>query len=247
MAGGIAHDFNNLLMGILGNVSLARDFLPPDDRLQPILAEVMTSSNRAAELVAQILAYTGRALRHPESLDLSAIVREAQPKLARMAGAGAQLQLDLAENLPPVHADREQVSRVLSNLASNALEALPPSDGRIQIRTSLCEISPEKARERFRDEELPAGMYVRLEVADNGHGIPEEVAAQMFDPFFTTRFVGRGLGLSAVQGVVRAHGGGIRVSTSAGSGTRFEVLFPAMGETVDTRGAACLEDTAETP
>jgi PAS domain S-box-containing protein len=235
MAGGIAHDFNNLLMGILGNVSLASDLLPPDDRLQPILAEVLKSSNRAAELVAQILAYTGRALRRPESLDLSKVVREEQPKLARMTGVSAELQLDLAENLPPVYADREQVNRVLANLASNAVEALPPTEGRIQIRTSACEISLEKAAERFPDQELRAGMYVRLEVADNGHGIPEDVAAQMFDPFFSTRFVGRGLGLSAVQGVVRAHGGGIRVSTSAQEGTRFEVLFPAMDKAMGTR------------
>jgi PAS domain S-box-containing protein len=227
MAGGIAHDFNNLLTGILGNASLASDFLAADDQVQPILSEIMKSSNRAAELVAQILAYTGRALRHPQSLNLSEIVRQAEPQLARMAGDTAQLHLELAEDLPPVHADREQVSQVLANLASNAVEALPSHDGHIQIRTGVCEISSDKAVERFPDQELRAGLYVRLEVSDNGHGIPDDVAAQMFDPFFTTRFVGRGLGLSAVQGVVRAHGGGIRVSTSADAGTRFEVVFPA--------------------
>jgi PAS domain S-box-containing protein len=226
MAGGIAHDFNNLLTGILGNASLASDFLPPDDRLHPILGEIVKASGRAAELVSQILAFTGRAQRSPELLNLSDLVREAAPELTRMAGRNAEVSLELAEGLPPVRADRDQIGRVLSNLTANAIEALPSRGGKIWIRTSLCDLSPKRNGDGFPDQDLREGRYIRLEVSDNGHGIPEHVAAQMFDPFFTTKFVGRGLGLSAVQGVVRAHDGGIRVSTSAESGTRFEVVLP---------------------
>jgi signal transduction histidine kinase len=230
MAGGIAHDFNNLLTGILGNASLAIDFLPPDDRLQPILNEIIKASSRAAELVSQILAFTGRAQRSPELLDLSDLVRHAAPDLARMAGSTTEMNLDLAPNLPCVRADRDQIGRVLSNLTANAIEALPSRGGKISIRTSVCELSQNDGPEGFPDQQLRPGQYIRLEVSDNGHGIPEHVAAQMFDPFFTTKFVGRGLGLSAVQGVVRAHDGGIRVTSSAETGTHFEVVFPVAEE-----------------
>jgi signal transduction histidine kinase len=226
MAGGIAHDFNNLLTGILGNASLASDMLPSNDKLQPILAGILKSSELAAELISQILAYTGRAQQRLEALDLSEVVGAARPVLKNMAGQ-RRLEFELATNLPLVRADRKQITRVIKNLTSNAIEALPAAGGAVMIRTSACEIPSEAIPSLFPDQDLRAQLYVSLQVCDNGVGIPDEVAASMFDPFFTTKFLGRGLGLSAVQGVVRAHHGGIRVSSSTESGTQFEVILPA--------------------
>jgi signal transduction histidine kinase len=144
-----------------------------------------------------------------------------------MVPASVSIRFQLEPNLPPVQAGSSELRQVLRHLTSNAVEAVESTDsGKIEITVSRCELSPVEIEARYPDRNLRPGTFVRLEVRDNGCGIPEEILARVFDPFFTTKFVGRGLGLSAVQGIVRAHGGAIRLTSSA-QGTTVEVVLPA--------------------
>jgi signal transduction histidine kinase len=148
-------------------------------------------------------------------------------ELQRSAPVPVELRFSLAEDLPEIRADMAEVREVVWNLAANAVDAVAGTKGIVEIATAVCEISAGDLREVAEDEELSPGKYVRLAVVDNGCGMTAEVAQNAFEPFFTTKFTGRGLGLSAVQGIVRAHRGAIRVHTGVGSGTKVEVLFPS--------------------
>ncbi|PWU08835.1 MAG: hypothetical protein C5B51_07150 [Terriglobia bacterium] len=226
MAGGIAHDFNNLLTVIIGHANfLALDF-PPSSRLGHSVASMLASANRASELTSKLVAFTGHIWCDVQPLDISAEVSSMEESLRRKIPPAAVLQLDLAASLPRIYAGVSELQQVLHSLVENAAEALDGHPGKIEIRTSQCELSPNDLEILYPDQQLAPGRYVRLEVTDNGCGIPEEILTRIFDPFFTTKFVGRGLGLSAVQGIVRAHNGAIRVESTLHYGARVEIVLP---------------------
>lgn len=227
MAGGVAHDFNNILTVILGSAALARKAVPADTPAARYLAEIEGSSLRAAGLCRQMLAYAGRGPAPSGPADLSAVVREAAPVLAGPNGERPDLGLDLPADLPAARADPGQVRQVLQNLVANAAEA-GPGGGRVTVRTAAVTVGPDPLPDGYRLAPTP-GRYIALEVADAGHGMTPDVRDRMFDPFFTTRFPGRGLGLSAVLGIVRTHRGAIRVETAPGRGTAVQVLWPVAG------------------
>lgn len=230
LAGGVAHDFNNLLTGILGNISLALDQIPPGDPIRELLAGSLRSSERAAELVRQLLAYAGKGRFVIEPVDISAVVREVAPLLRTSVPKQVRFELQLANQLPPVDGDHAQIQQIVMNLAANAGEAIGDRPGTVLIRTGARDVDGET-------EGLPPGRYVCLEVRDNGSGMDEATLAQIFDPFFTTKFTGRGLGLAAVSGIVRAHHGAIRVTSEPGKGSTFDVLLPASsGDRATRRG-----------
>jgi PAS domain S-box-containing protein len=234
LAGGIAHDFNNLLTGILGNASLAQELLPPGSRAASILEGVVTAGERAADLTRQMLAYSGKGRFVVEQVNLSRLAREITNLLRASIAKNVSLQLDLAETLPPVEADAGQMQQVIMNLVLNAAEAIGDRQGTVQVLTAA-----QTVDERFRFEELdraeiPLGRYVRLEVRDTGCGMDEATKARIFDPFFSTKFAGRGLGLAAVAGIIRSHGGLIKLTTAPGRGSTFVVLFPAKAAAVET-------------
>lgn len=233
LAGGIAHDFNNLLTGILTNAELALHHLATSSNLEEVasrVADLKLAALHASELTQQMLAYSGRGRFTVETLSLNAMVAEMSHLLRSSISKRAELRLDLDEQLPDVRADVAQLRQVIMNLLTNASDALGDEPGRIEIRTSACELDPSMWGSND-EHALPRGTYVKLVVRDEGCGMDEITRARLFEPFYTTKTTGRGLGLSAVQGIVRGHGGGILVESATGEGTTITVLLPAIEAT----------------
>ncbi len=232
LAGGIAHDFNNLLAAVIGFADLALENLPADAPARRHIEEVVTAGERAAELTRQMLAYSGKGRFEPRVLDLHEVVAKLDSLMRAAVSKKAVLRYDLAEDLPAVKADASQIQQVLMNLVTNASDAIGKNDGVINVKTAVMAADRDYLdqtcllSQRGSNEELPEGDYVYLEVRDTGYGMDGDTIGKIFDPFFTTKFSGRGLGLSAVLGIVRGHGGAIRISSEPWSGTTFRVLFP---------------------
>ncbi len=226
LSGGIAHDFNNLLVGILGNISLALMDLPDLPQIRSALEQAETAAQRAADLTSQLLAYSGKGRFVVETLDLGAMVGEMANLLHTAISKRITLVRELADDLPRIEGDATQLRQVVMNLITNASEAIGDAPGTITLRTDVVRVDPDHCLLDEMSEPLADGEYVRLTVIDSGVGMDEQTLARMFDPFYTTKFTGRGLGLAAVLGIVRGHGGGVRVDSKPGGGTRFEVFLP---------------------
>jgi two-component system cell cycle sensor histidine kinase/response regulator CckA len=238
LAGGIAHDFNNLLVGVIGNASLAQDLLPPGSPAGELLDEVVKTGEQAAHLTRQMLAYAGKGRFVVELLNLSELIPEmtglVQPSISKKIA----LHLDLDSDLPSIEADRGQMQQVFMNLVLNAAEAIGGGAGMISVKTGS-QVVDETYIRRTLGSELAPGRYVLLEVRDTGCGIDDATRARIFDPFFSTKFQGRGLGLAAVAGIVRQHKGAISVSSVPGKGACFTMLLPAAeGAAAATQAAA---------
>ena len=227
MAGGLAHDLNNLLTGILGQAELAGMLLENDPgNVRECIEAISHSARRAAGIGAQLLATSGKGHFMLKSADLSALVTEMQPLLRSSIPETASMKFDLMPDMPFIRADIAQIKQLILNLVVNAGEAVNPESGRIDVRTGLENCTRETLDGALPDMERPEGPYVRLEVSDNGCGPAPEALEKIFDPFFSTKFTGRGLGLAAVLGIVRGHRGAIRVIVSKDSGTTFRVFIP---------------------
>ena len=228
LSGGIAHDFNNILTGILGYADLALLQLGHDNPAAPSIDQVVLAARRAAELTRQLLAYSGKGQFIVEPIHLGELVREMSQLLGLSISRKCVLRLELDPKLPCVSADASQMRQVVMNLLLNASEAIGDRSGTITMRLGSQQCDREWLAHSRLGDELPAGLYVCIEVTDDGCGMPPETLAKIFDPFFTTKFTGRGLGLSAVLGIVRGHRGAIKVSSEVGVGTRFSVYLPAI-------------------
>jgi PAS domain S-box-containing protein len=226
LAGGIAHDFNNILTGIVGNTALVLDSLKSQDRNHALLTQVLRSSERAADLTRQMLAFAGKGRFVLEPVDLSESISAIADLLRTSIPDTARLELHLSPQLPRFSADPGQIHQIAFNLVINAVEATQDRAGAIRIETGVRDLATALDGEAAFGA-IPAGHYVCLAVADNGTGIDPAVRPRIFDPFFTTKFMGRGLGLAAAMGIVRAHRGAILVDSQPERGSRFEVLFPA--------------------
>ncbi|MFH1843478.1 MAG: PocR ligand-binding domain-containing protein [bacterium] len=234
LAGGIAHDFNNLLMAIIGNTDLALLETPSGSISREYLQEISTASRHAAELCRQMLAYSGKGNFVIESIDLSAFVTEMAYMLDVSTSKQISLQRHLAADLPLISADPTQIRQVIMNLITNASEAIGDQPGVISITTGVCEVDREYLASAYLDEDLPEGTYLTLTVADTGCGMTTEVQDRLFDPFFSTKFTGRGLGMAAVLGILRGHGGAIKIDSEPDRGTTFTLLLPASTESAAT-------------
>ena len=212
LAGGIAHDFNNLLTGIMGGLSLVKNSMLPDDPALPMLDIAERSSVRAAELVAQLLAYAGKGKFIVTRFDFSVLIAEMLPLISASIPRTVKLELMLPPGLPWIEADATQIRQIVMNLIINGAEAIGAEGGTVRVRTG---VSNDKT-DAF------------MEVKDTGSGMSEATQATMFDPFFTTKFTGRGLGLAAVSGIVRSHKGKMHVDSVPGRGTTFTVSFPVV-------------------
>jgi signal transduction histidine kinase/CHASE1-domain containing sensor protein/CheY-like chemotaxis protein len=233
LAGGIAHDFNNLLTVILGNASLASLKVPPSSVARECLNRIEKTSLRAADLCKQMLAYSGKGLFVVRRLDLSQLVEQTTELLRLSISKKAELRLDLTHGLPPVMADATQLQQILMNLVINASDAIGPQDGVVRIRSGLVRANRAAMRGLSPGTDIPDGQYVFLEVSDTGCGMSSEVRERIFDPFFSTKFAGRGLGLAAVLGIVRSHHGAITVQSEPGVGSTFTLLLPTAEGPVD--------------
>ena len=229
LAGGVAHDFNNLLTTILGNASLAQMDSPADSRAQPCLQQIEIAAERAAGLCQQMLAYSGQGRFVVKRTDLSVLIRQNEALLRASINRKAALVLRLADHLPATIADVTQIQQMIMNLVTNAGEALGENTGTITVTTGTTQATRADFAASHLSPELPEGEYVFLEIADTGAGISPEARDKIFDPFFSTKFTGRGLGLAAVLGIVRGHRGAIRVTSQPHVGSTFRVLLPSTG------------------
>jgi len=223
LAGGIAHDFNNILMGVLGGASLLADSLPPGHPGQDTCALISTAATRMADLTGKLLAYARGGRHMPVPLSLNDAVRDSLAMVRGSQPSQVEVRLMLADDLWPVEADAGQLHQLLLNLVVNGYEAMASSGGHL---TLLSENLSLPAWTCERHPEHPAGDYVHLSVADAGAGMTPETLNHIFEPFFSTKAPGRGLGLAAVQGIVRNHGGCIRVESEVGRGTTFHLYLP---------------------
>jgi signal transduction histidine kinase len=228
LAGGIAHKFNNLLTVIVGNAALAKESAAAGTDLEEWLAEIERSAQQAAELAQQMLAYSGRGRFLAGRVDLNKIVRQMEGFLESLVMT-ATLRFELDPAPLEIQADVSQIEQVLRILIVNASEAIGEGGGTITIRTRRPLAGHAALAETHVPPDVAEGDYAVLDVEDTGHGMDEATRARIFDPFFSTKFTGRGLGLAAVLGIVRGHGGAIRVESEPGRGSTFTVLLPAVG------------------
>jgi PAS domain S-box-containing protein len=241
LARGVAHDFNNLLLGILGHTNLLQHELAPDSPLRSRLGKIEATAVQAAELTRQLLAYSGGDQPLLAQVALDELVREMADLLEVSLPADQPLQFEFEPDLPPILAEAGQVRQVVMNLILNAAEAIAER-GRVTLRLRQIEADRHLLAESYPGDRLAPGSYVQLEVEDDGCGMSAETRARIFDPFFTTKISGRGLGLAAVLGIVRAHRGAIRVDSQPQTGTCFRVLFPAAGPADSLRPAGETSD-----
>jgi two-component system cell cycle sensor histidine kinase/response regulator CckA len=224
VAGGIAHHFNNLFTLIENNVLALRE-RPLDLQSAELLSHINTAVTRAAGLTRQLLAVGGRQLMWPEPLDLNGLLRNSEPMLRRLVGEHIAIHDTSVRHLPPVLADRRLIEHVIVSLVLNAREAMP-GGGTLTLGTAKVHFDEDDTRS---DPQIRAGDFVRLEVRDTGCGMTPQVQSRLFEPFFTTWEVGKGLGLglASVYGIVSQHSGWIEVSSQAGAGTELRVFLPS--------------------
>ena len=226
LAGGIAHDFNNLLMVVLGYAEIALKDVPPTSPAHFNLTEIANAARRAADLSLQMLTYTGKSSIALERVEVSGLVDEMSHLLKTTISKKAILTLNLERGLPSIQAEPSQVRQIVMNLIVNALEAIGDRSGAITVSVGATRCDAEYLQKTELGGDLAPGLYVHLVVADTGCGMDAGTRSRIFEPFFSTKFTGRGLGLAAVLGMVRAHKGALEVYSEPGKGTTFKVLFP---------------------
>ncbi|MBU1068235.1 response regulator [Myxococcota bacterium] len=226
LAGGIAHDFNNLLLGILGNVSLAMMDLKPDSTPYQCLVDIEQAAKRAADLSSQMLAYSGRGKFIVDQVDATQLIQEMSNLVKASLPRAISIEYDLNPGCLPFTGDSTQIHQALMNVILNASESIE-GEGTIRISTRPVVLTVEDISACYLSENVSPGPYTQIRIEDTGTGMDEHTLARIFDPFFSTKFTGRGLGLAAALGIVRAHNGTLNVNSTVHNGTRFEMYFPA--------------------
>jgi len=233
MAGAIAHDYNNLLSVVMGNLEMAMLDLPRESVAGNHLTKAINATRRASEITGLMLAYIGQTVGKREPLDLSMLCREFLPDLRSGMPAHVTLKADLPEPGPAIKGNVDQIQQLLRNLAINACESMGEKPGVVSVRTGTA--SPADIPSVHRQPvafSAEASGYAYLEVTDTGFGIAEDVIEKLFDPFYSTKFIGRGLGLPVALGTARSHDGCITVETVPGQGSVFRVYLPLTTEAV---------------
>ena len=240
LAGGVAHDFNNLLVGVLAGADLLREEVALSGDAAETVGHIRTAALRAAELTQQMLAYAGKGQFVVEKLDLASLVREMLALVRSAVPRTIAFEFQADGPPAPVQADATQLRQIVLNLVTNASEAIGDGPGRVVVRVGIeLRAQRELALLHAAPEMSPRGPYAVLEVTDDGSGMDVALLQRIFDPFYTTKFTGRGLGLAALLGIVRAHRGGLHVTTAPGGGTTFRVYLPlADAPAPDVRVAA---------
>src|SRR5581483_10352321 len=229
LAGGIAHDFNNLLAGVLAQADLSLEEIACGVDPTEELTAIRNVAIRGAEIVRQLLMYAGKEREEPELVNLSCVVVEMLELLKVSISKRVALVTNLDRDVPPVRASAAQIRQIVVNLVTNASEAIGDRDGEIRVTTGR--VTPDRAVTVPKG--LPDGDYLQLEVSDTGRGMSQATQANVFDPFFSTKGAGHGLGLAVVYGNVRALRGAIQVASELGRGTTFQILLPTVGSTAE--------------
>lgn len=225
LAGGVAHQFNNMLMGILGYAELVKEDLEEGSDAHSLMGELEETARRAADLTSQMLAYSGRGTVTVESLNLNRVAGDIESLLRSTLGAGVSLQMKLEQDLEPTRGDGAQIRQILVNLVTNASESLPDG-GKILVSTGTIKLKRAALDTMAGGSEVDEGDYVYLEVSDNGPGLTAAELERIFEPFYTTKSTGRGLGLPTVQGIVRSHGGTVWVRPGEDDGVVATIYLP---------------------
>ncbi len=230
LAGGIAHDFNNLLLGIMGNADIMFYELSEGSPLQHRLLEIKKAARRASELTNQMLAYSGKGSFKIETIDINDVITDMDSLLESSISKKIKLTYELSTGLKLIKGDITQIRQIIMNLILNASEAIGNTPGTISIKTYLTECTEEIIDHLSINFSMKPGQYLCMEVSDTGCGIDPDKIKQIFDPFYTTKFTGRGLGLSAVSGIIKSHNAGLLVDSELGTGTTFRIYFPVTDE-----------------
>lgn len=240
LAGGIAHDFNNILVGILGNACLAQEELAESSPARQRLSRIVSAGQRASKIIHQILAYAGRSRTDPNPVNLNRAIEETVEFMRPSIAPRVDLRCELDEDLPLIEADSGQLEQILTNLLLNSVEAIgelaaeagseaaSQAVGKVTFATAGTYLSETAAEVSFPGQGLKPGSYVSLSVRDSGCGMSAATLERIFEPFYTRKPRGRGLGLAAIRGIVRGHSGGIRVESTLGVGTTFTIVLPAL-------------------
>jgi two-component system cell cycle sensor histidine kinase/response regulator CckA len=224
LAGGMAHDFNNLLTSILGNADLI-SMETSDQAVRKSADSIVIGAQRAAELVSKMLAYAGEGRGIAELVDLDELVREMHNLLQASVARHCRLEYRSSGTLPHVKVDPTQVRQVVMNLIVNAAEAVDDG-GLVTVAGGIEDLDAAALEEMTFSAEAVPGRFAFVQVADNGPGMDHATQARIFEPFFSTKQTGRGLGLAAVQGIIRSHHGALKLTSTRSRGTTFKVWFP---------------------
>ena len=227
MAGGIAHDFNNLLMGISGHAELGLKEPALDSRLRTYLEAILNAARKAANLSLQMLAYSGRQFASHTDIDLSEVLQQTRSATEQRLPAKVRLAFNCHKQALAVRGDSELLKQALLNIIDNAAEAIGDAAGTITLDAMPATLTTQDLASGYLSEQPPPGDYIALRIHDNGSGIDPANLERIFDPFFSTKFTGRGLGLAAVLGIVRSHHGTVQVESSPFDGTTISLLLPA--------------------
>jgi PAS domain S-box-containing protein len=226
LAGGIAHDFNNLLSVILGNSTLALADVGDSGPVSQRMHRIRAAAQHAAGLTEQMLTYSGRTPAALKPVDLAAIVRDTSDLLEASLDDRIQLDLDVDATPAPLAGDTTQLRQILVNLVTNAAEAIGSAPGHVRVRTGIQEVAEGANVHAIGTPNPRPGPYVFLQVSDDGHGMDAATQKRIFEPFYTKRASGRGLGLAAVLGIVQSHHGHVTLESQLYEGTTFRMLFP---------------------
>jgi len=244
LAGGIAHDFNNILAVVMGNAELLAMDTADDSPRKVSLNAIVSASTRGAGLCRELMAYAGKGKRDVQWINLKTLFDELSHLLQVTVPRHVEMNFELGDDLPQVKADVMQLEQVIMNLLINAKEAIGSQHGSIKVRGEKVQLQRSDLEGMYFDQ-LPETLnFVRLTVIDNGCGMSDEVRSRIFDPFYTTKFTGRGLGMSAVLGIIQSHQGAIRCESRLGEGTQFTLLIPA---TVHDEATTEVPEKAPTP
>ncbi len=238
LAGGVAHEFNNLLQAIRAFTMFAIKGLSPEEARYQDLQEVLKASERAATLTRQLLGFSRRQQFQMTDLRLNEMLVDLKKMLQPLIGEKIELKMSLADDVGPLHADPTMIQQVVMNLCINARDAMP-SGGALLIRTEDAALAAEDCQAR---PDCKPGRYARLTVSDTGTGIPPDVLKRIFEPFFSTKGIGKGtgLGLAMVYGAVQQHRGMIRVHSEPGHGATFEIYLPVAEKAAQADAPAAL-------
>ena len=228
LAGGIAHDLNNTLVGVQGNACLALEQVSENSELDGRLRRIVGACERASKVIQQMLAYAGHVTCDAKPLEVNTLISEMMEFMRAGVPKVIAFKAHLRDDLPRVEADNAQLQQVVTNLLVNAIESIGDEAGEITISTGTMALTEDESDRLFPSQELQPGKYVCIHVADSGRGMSPETVQRIFEPFFSRKGAGRGLGLAAMRGIIRAHRGGIMVDSRLNEGARFTVVFPAL-------------------
>jgi len=228
LAGGVAHRFNNLLGALMCNLELALDDLASETEIRENLTQALKAAHQAADLSRSMLTYVGQSMTEKSRIDLSRAVEWVMPLIEASLPGKVSLNKALVRDLPTIEADADFFRQIAINLVTNSWESLGDQGGEVTLSTGVAFFDKPYLRQTAVGVPPPSGTYVYLEVSDTGSGMTQDVRSRMFDPFFSTKFPGRGLGLSTVWGLVRSFQGSLTVVSEPGQGTSIRVLLPTL-------------------